>query len=189
MELRLPIDRSKVKPLESRQLRKSDFQMIHEVQGDILLTKAQAVAHGISPNEEFDKGLALALREKWPAIAKDYRHYAHQVHPKPGELWVWGGVGGVRIYNLLTQEGSFDHGSRAGRATVANVNHCLRRLRHQLQHEEIRSLALPRLATGVGGLDWNDVRPLIQSHLGDLPIPVYVYTTYHSGMAAVEPGA
>lgn len=163
--------------------------MIHEVQGDILATSAQAVAHGIGPNDEFDKGLALALREKWPALAKDYRHYAHQVHPKPGEFWTWGGVGGVRIYNLLTQDGSFDHGAKSGRATLANVNHCLRRLRHDLLKEKIRSLALPRLATGVGGLDWKDVRPLIQTHLGDLSLPVFVYTTYHPGVAAVEPGA
>lgn len=163
--------------------------MIHEVQGDILLTKAQAVAHGIGPDDDFNHGLARALREKWPALAKDYRHYAHQVHPKPGEIWAWGGVGGVRFYNLLTQEGSFDHGAKSGRATVANVNHSLRRLRHDIQKEQIRSLALPRLATGVGGLDWNEVRPLIQTHLGDLSIPVFVYTTYHAGSAAVEPGA
>lgn len=163
--------------------------MIHEVAGDILSTTAQAVAHGIGPNDEFDQGLALALREKWPSLAKDYRHYAHQVHPKAGELWTWGGVGGIRIFNLLTQNGSFDHGARTGRATIANVNHCLRRLRHDLQHEKIRSLALPRLATGVGGLDWKDVRPLIETHLGDLGIPIYVYSTYHPGVSAVEPQA
>lgn len=34
--------------------------MIHEVAGDILLTKAQAVAHGVAPNDHFDSGLALA---------------------------------------------------------------------------------------------------------------------------------
>ncbi|MDB5386100.1 MAG: Macro domain protein [Planctomycetaceae bacterium] len=161
--------------------------MIHEVQGDILLSKAQAVAHGISPNDDFDKGLALSLRENWPSLAKDYRHYAHQVHPRAGELWAWSGVGGVRIFNLLTQEGAFDHGAKAGRATVANVNHCLKRLRHELQREHIQSVALPRLATGAGGLPWDAVRPLIQTHLGDLPISVFVYTTYHPGAAANEP--
>ena len=36
--------------------------MIHEVSGDILFTKAQAIAHGISPNDSFDQGLARALR-------------------------------------------------------------------------------------------------------------------------------
>ena len=136
--------------------------MIHQVSGDLLLSKAQAIAHGISPNDHFDSGLARALREKWPAMVKDYRHYANQAHPKPGELWEWGGFG-VRIFNLLTQEGGFDHGSKPGRATTSHVNHCLRRLHHELETQDIKSLALPRLATGVGALAWDQVQPLIQN--------------------------
>jgi len=160
--------------------------MIQEVSGDILLSNAQAIAHGIAPNEHFDSGLALALREQWPAMAKDFRHYAHQSHPKPGELWMWGGVGGVRILNLLTQEGEHTHGSRPGKATLANVNHCLRRLRHVLEVEGITSLAIPALATGVGGLAWSDVKPLIEQHLGDLSIPIFLYSNYHAGKQALE---
>ena len=162
--------------------------MIHEVSGDILLTKAKAVAHGVAPNDHFDKGLALALRDSWPAMAKDFRHYAHSTHPKPGELWVWGGVGGVRIFNLMTQEGEHGHETKAGRATTANVNHCLRRLRHELEKGEVKSLAMSKLATGIGGLDWASVLPLIKQHLGDLSIPIYLYTTYHKGQQAVEIG-
>ena len=161
--------------------------MIHEVAGDILLTRAQAIAHGVAPNDHFDSGLALALREKWPAMAKDFRHFAHQSHPKPGEIWSWGGVGGDRIFNLMTQEGDHTHGSRPGRATLANVNHCLRRLRHEIEKEKITSIALPALATGVGGLSWTDVKPLVHQSLGDLPIPIYVYTVYHAGQQATEP--
>jgi len=160
--------------------------MILEVSGDILLSGAQAIAHGVAPNDHFDSGLALALREKWPAMAKDFRHYAHQSHPKPGEIWMWGGVGGARIFNLMTQEGEHAHGSRPGKATLANVNHCLRRLRHEIEAENITSLAIPALATGVGGLAWADVKPLVEQYLGDLPIPVFVYATYHAGMKAKE---
>lgn len=161
--------------------------MIHEVSGDILLTKAQAVAHGIAPNDHFDHGLALALREKWPTMAKDFRHYASQCHPKPGELWTWGGFG-VRVFNLMTQEGEQTHGSKPGKAMIANVNHSLKRLRHELEKEEVKSLALSKLATGVGGLEWSEVLPLIRTHLGDLKIPVYVYSTYQKGVQASEPG-
>lgn len=163
--------------------------MIHEVTGDILLTKAQGIVHGVAPNEHFDKGLALMLREAWPAMASDFRHYAHQTHPKPGELWVWSGAGGVRIFNLLTQEGEHTHGAKPGRATAANVNHCLRRLRHELEKGETRSVAIPMLATGVGGLEWAVVSPLIQQHLGDLKIPIFVYVNYQKGHQATEPGA
>lgn len=37
--------------------------MIREVAGDILLTRAQVIAHGIAPHDHFDSGLALALCE------------------------------------------------------------------------------------------------------------------------------
>lgn len=160
--------------------------MIYEVVGDILLSEAKAIAHGIAPNDHFDSGLALALREKWPAMAKDFRHYAHQAHPKPGEIWMWGGTGGARIFNLMTQEGDHAHGSRPGRANLPNVHHCLKRLRHEIETEKITSLALPALATGVGGLSWNDVKPYIEQSLGDLAIPIFVYVEYHKGVKAKE---
>ena len=162
--------------------------MVHEVSGDLLLTKAEAIAHGVAPNDHFEHGLALSLRENWPSLAKDFRHYAHQTHPKPGEIWTWAGVGGIRIFNLMTQEGDHGHGSKSGKATVANVNHCLKRLRHDVETSGIKSLAIPKLATGVGGLDWNEVKPLVHQYLGDLPINVYVYTTFKKGEAATEPG-
>jgi O-acetyl-ADP-ribose deacetylase (regulator of RNase III) len=162
--------------------------MIHEVQGDILLTKAQAIAHGVSPNDHFDVGLALALRELWPSLAKDFRHYAHQTHPYPGELWTFHNAEGRTIYNLMTQEGE-QAAQSSGRATIANVNHVLKRLRHALEKDGVQSLALPRLATGAGGLEWSEVYPLIERHLGDLKIPVFVYAAYHKGEQAGEPGA
>jgi O-acetyl-ADP-ribose deacetylase (regulator of RNase III) len=161
--------------------------MIHEVSGDILLTKAQAIAHGVAPNDHFDQGLAAALHEKWPTMVKDFRHYVHQTHPKPGELWFWG-TAGVRVFNLLTQEGEHGHGTKPGKATTSHVNHCLKRLRHELEKEKIKSVALPKLATGVGGLDWEVVLPLIRTHLGELSIPVFVYTHYQKGVQATELG-
>ena len=145
-----------------------------------------AIAHGISPNDPFDQGLARALRERWPVMHKDYRHFAHQTHPQPGTLWEWGGFG-MRIINLLTQHGSFEYGAPCGRASLANVEHCLKALKQRLVEDHTPSLALPRLATGVGGLDWGEVRPLIEKHLSDLPIPIYVYATYHLGEHAREP--
>lgn len=88
----------------------------------------------------------------------------------------------------MTQEGE-QAAQASGRATVANVNHVLKRLRHELEKGDVRSLAIPRLATGAGGPAWDDVKPLIERHLGSLPIPVFVYVTYHKGSKATEPGA
>jgi len=160
--------------------------MIKEVTGDILLSKAAVVAHGIAPSDNFNQGLALSLREQWPAMYKDFRHYCQTQHPKEGSLWVWGGVNGVRIANLFTQEGAYKHGEKPGKASIKHVNHALRELHKLIESEKLESVALPKLATGVGGLSWDEVKPLIESRLGDLSIPVYIYTTYIKGEQAKE---
>ena len=160
--------------------------MIQEVTGDILLSQAEAVAHGVAPHDNFANGLALALRERWPAMYKDFRHFCQVSPPKSGELWTWAGAGGVRIINLMTQDPPPKHGSRPGKASLEHVNHCLKALRKTITSENITSVALPKLATGVGGLDWKEVKPLIEKHLADLPIPVFVYSTYQAGVQANE---
>ncbi len=160
--------------------------MLIEVVGDILLSKAQAVAHGVAPNDHMDRGLALALRERWPAMAKDFRHYCHVQHAQSGSAWTWKSSDGLFIISLLTQEAAATDNAHPGRAKSEHVNHALRQLAHIVAKEGIQSLALPRLATGLGGMDWAKVQPLVQQHLGDLNIPVFLYTTYHPGQLADE---
>ena len=160
--------------------------MIKHVSGDILKSSAQVIVHGVAPGDHFNQGLALALRERYPAMAKDFRHYCQINHPKPGEVWVWGGVDDKRIVNLLTQEEAPNKKGHPGKASTKNVNHALRALRALIEEEQFTSVALPRLATGVGGLAWDDVSELIENHLGDLTVPVYVYETYQPGVQAQE---
>jgi O-acetyl-ADP-ribose deacetylase (regulator of RNase III) len=59
-------------------------------------------------------------------------------------------------------------------------------LRQLAEKEDLQSIALPKLATGVGGLTWDEVRPLVVQHLEGLKIPVYVYTVFHAGQKAAE---
>jgi len=163
--------------------------MIYEVAGDILLSKAQVIAHGVAANDPMDQGLAKALHENFPALHKDFHHWCHQQHPKPGAAWLWGGVGGVRIVNLLTQDGGYGHGARPGKASTANVNHALRALKKIVEKEGFTSVALPALATGVGGLTWDEVLPLIKNQMNELDADIYVYSAYHAGKQADEPSS
>jgi O-acetyl-ADP-ribose deacetylase (regulator of RNase III) len=160
--------------------------MIKEVSGDIMLSKAQAIAHGVAPHDHFDSGLALSLRQDYPSMTKDFRHWCHQTNPKPGGAWMWGAADGKRIVNLLTQEAPSGHGhsGHPGPASLQNVAHALRELKKIVQEEGIRSVALPRVATGVGGLHWEDVKPLIYNTFEDLNIEVHLYTTFVKGKAA-----
>lgn len=161
--------------------------MIHEVEGDILLSGAEAIAHGVAANDPMNQGLAEALHKNFPAMHKDFHHWCHQRHAKLGSAWIWSGAGGVRIINLLTQEGGYEHGSRPGKASVKSVNHALRALKKLIAKEKLASVALPRLATGVGGLSWDDVRPLIENQLADVNADIYVYESFVPGRRAKEP--
>jgi O-acetyl-ADP-ribose deacetylase (regulator of RNase III) len=161
--------------------------MLHELSGDILLSGAKAIAQGVAPNDDFHHGLALQLRERMPAMYKDFRHHCQTTHPKSGELWTWMSSDGRYLVNLFTQDAAYEHGSKPGHATLHHINHSLHALRTFAQKEKVGSLALPRLSCGINGLDWNDVKPLIEKHLGDLNIPVYIYSTYQKDVKASEP--
>lgn len=158
--------------------------MIHEVAGDILFTRADAIAHGVWPTDDFQEGLRSSLRGKWPVLAEEFRRYVRECHPQPGELWVWNGPD-IRICNLFTLENDrYDN----AKATLANVEHGLQRLRYELEKGEIKSIALPRLATGQGRLAWSEVLPLIHRCLGDLNTTVIIYSHYQQDLPAIEPG-
>lgn len=159
--------------------------MITYVSGDILLTEAQAIAHGVAPDDHFNQGLALALRDQYPSMAKDFRSWCHQTNPKSGGAWLWATQGRV-IVNLMTQEKAHDHNAHPGQASTHNIDHALKDLVKLIAKEQITSIALPRLASGVGGMAWDDVKPLIEKHLGALDIPVMVYETYTKGQKAEE---
>lgn len=160
--------------------------MIKEVTGDILLSKAQAIAHGVAPNDHFENGLALSLRQDYPSMVKDFRHWCHQTNPKPGGAWIWSGADGKRIVNLLTQDPSTGHSGHPGAASLQHVNHALRELKKIVQEEGIKSIALPRLATGVGGLKWEEVKPAIYHAFADLNANVYLYANFVKGQTADE---
>ena len=101
---------------------------------------------------------------------------------------MWDGPNNIRIVNLITHEGMDSHDHRHGKATINNVRHALSALVKIIAAEKLTSIALPRLATGLGDLDWDDVWPLIENRLDTLAIPVYVYAIYHPGQPADEVG-
>ncbi|MGR9100196.1 MAG: macro domain-containing protein [Gammaproteobacteria bacterium] len=161
--------------------------MIIEVEGDILLSDAFAVVQGVGINDPMDKGLALELRSRYPDMCSDFNRWCHQHNTKPGEAWLWTGPDNVHVVNLITQDLVDCHDYPTGKATLANVRHALDALAAIVKKENITSLALPKLATGAGDLDWDDVLPLIESFLGVLDIPVYVYAKYLPGRKGKEP--
>ncbi len=160
--------------------------MMKEVTGDILYTEAAAFAHGVAVNDDFKSGLSKELKERYPSMYKDFRHFCKTHSPKVGDVWAWKGVDTPIIYNLFTQGEAPFEGGHPQRATLAGVNHALKNLVKELNKEKVQSLALTRLATGVGGLEWNEVKKELDRDLSPFEGKVFVYSSYKKGEKAQE---
>ena len=113
-------------------------------------------------------------------MVKDFRHWGHVHHPEPGEVYEWKDDEGIRYYSLLIQEASNSNHAHGlpGKASLHNLDKCLKNLAKKLEKDEVDSLAIPKMATGVGGLNWDEVKPHLYKYLDPLPTRVYVYTQY-----------
>lgn len=83
------------------------------------------------------------------------------------------------VLNLATQ-------ATKGGADIVFVHNALSRFVDSYGREGITSLALPRIAAGLGRLDWEQVREVIDSLLGPLPFPIFIYEGYVEGLAVDE---
>jgi O-acetyl-ADP-ribose deacetylase (regulator of RNase III) len=161
--------------------------MIREISGDILLSECTGLVHSIAPLDHFDSGLALGLREKYPEMVKGFRQYCHTHHPQTGEIWVWKSQDGRIIYNLLTQEAAPERsGGHPGKSSISNVEKSLKKLSKYIDDHPVDTIALPRIATGVGGLEWDDVRAAVLKHLGNTNTRIFIYDKYTKGQKGVE---
>lgn len=86
----------------------------------------------------------------------------------------------------MGMKGSNGHAAYPGHATLKHVRDSLKVLAKIAKKESFTSIALPRLATGVGGLEWKDVLPVIEEQLGGLGIPIVIYSEFHAGQQAKE---
>ncbi len=153
--------------------------MIKEVYGNILWSKSDAIVQGIAQNENFSEGLAASVKDEWPGIVNDFDECCCNGDLKPGDVWEWENANGTNILNLVTHSGSVN-------ASLGNLEDSLSKLPALIKKNGLKSLAIPKVGTDVGDLDWRDVKPLIEKHLGNLDIPIYLYTIFQKNIAAVE---
>lgn len=165
--------------------------MIIEVEGDIFFTSAQSIAHCTYINDDFNHGLAAQLRVLWPEFHKDFKHFCKTEFPNEGDVWPWMGPGTPVIFSLFTQKKAISRRVQSyssTKSTKKNLNHALKKLFMDLDILNIPSIAIPRISTGGGGLDWNDVKYMIEKNLSQFEGQIFLYTNYIPKLKATEYG-
>ncbi len=149
--------------------------------GDLFLSNAQTLAHGCNCKGRMGAGIARDLKAVHPEMFKEYRRRCHKGEFRPGGHYLYKESPPWAL-NLATQD-------TTGGARIEFVERCFEDFVGYYEEEGITSLAMPRIGSGLGGLEWEDVKAQICEILGPLPIPVYVYEDFQRGLKAKESGA
>lgn len=139
--------------------------MIKFTQGNLLAAEAEALVNTVNTVGVMGKGIALMFKEAFPSVYQEYAEAceADEVHIGKMHVVDRGALFNPRyVINFPTKK-HWRHPSK-----LEWIAEGLRDLRNVIIEKNIRSIALPPLGAGNGKLEWNTVRPLIESTLGDL---------------------
>jgi O-acetyl-ADP-ribose deacetylase (regulator of RNase III) len=146
--------------------------MITFAQGNLLEAHAEALVNTVNTVGVMGKGIALMFKERF---ADNFRRYANACKAgevRTGAMFVTepDELAGPRwIINFPTKQ----HWRQPSQ--MAWVIEGLQDLRRFLLANKVKSIAIPPLGAGNGGLEWADVREAIVTALGDLEVEVLVF--------------
>lgn len=157
--------------------------MITFTQGNLLDAPAEALVNTVNTVGVMGKGIALMFKERFPDNMKAYALACKQKQVVTGKMFITetGELMGPRwIVNFPTKQ----HWRADSR--MEWITEGLQDLRHFLIREQVKSVAIPPLGAGNGGLNWQDVRGHIESALGDIrniDILIYEPTSQYQNIA------
>jgi len=140
--------------------------MIEITRGDILAADVEALVNTVNCVGVMGRGIALQVKNAFPDNFKAYEAVCHAGEMQPGRMFVFetGQFTNPRyIINFPTKR------HWRGNSRLADIESGLTALVQEVKRLGIRSIAVPPLGCGLGGLDWADVRPRIEDALAEVP--------------------
>ncbi|TSA30572.1 MAG: phosphatase [Bacteroidetes bacterium] len=147
--------------------------MIHYETGNLLDSEAQALVNTVNTVGIMGKGIALQFREAFPENYKLYKKAVKSNEIKIGHVFVTqqSTIHGIRyIINFPTKT------HWKGLSRIEYIKEGLQDLKNVVSSLSIRSIALPPLGCGNGGLDWSLVKREIETSLSDINAEIYIYS-------------
>lgn len=147
--------------------------MIQFKTGDILQDEAEALVNTVNCVGVMGRGIALQFKHAYPENFQAYALACQQAQVQPGRLFVFetGQLTSPRfIVNFPTKR------HWRAKSRMEDIEAGLEALVTFIRAKGVRSIAVPPLGSGLGGLPWSAVRPRIEAALGalaDLQVRIY----------------
>ena len=143
---------------------------IIDTQGDLFadLKPGEAIAHGANCQGRMGAGVAKPIREKFPVNYEVYKFLCDNRYFNPGDALAVKD-GDHTVFNLGTQ---FQPGADAKLSYIVKAANEMIKVAEDRGINRIKTV---RLGCGIGGLDWDDVRPLLQGVLSPIGFELEVF--------------
>lgn len=147
---------------------------VRSVTGDMLHPSApKAVAYGCNAAGSYGRGIPEQVYSRWPDLYVVYRAFC-QTGDRLGGCFSWG-YGANTVFGLVIQR---TWRSRADLQAVRTAMHQMLTMADALGVGEI---SVPRIGTGLNGLDWPDVRNVIEDVAATSAVMITVFERYVQG--------
>lgn len=147
--------------------------MIELAEGDILHADVEAIVNTVNCVGVMGRGIALQFKKAWPDNFKAYTTACNNGEVQPGRMYVFetGQLANPRyIINFPTKR----HWRGASR--MEDIESGLAALVATIREKHIQSIAIPPLGSGLGGLNWQQVKPIIETAMSGLTdVRVLIY--------------
>jgi len=147
--------------------------MIELTSGDILKDDSDAIVNTVNCVGVMGRGIALQFKNAWPENFKAYEAACKREEVQPGRMFIFDTeqLAAPRyIINFPTKR------HWRGRSRIQDIDTGLEALVRDIANLGIRSVAIPPLGSGLGGLEWSEVRPRIEAAMQALPdVRVRIY--------------
>lgn len=133
--------------------------------GNLLEAEVDALVNTVNTVGVMGKGIALMFKERFPSNTEAYARACMAGEVRTGQVFVTetGELMGPRwIVNFPTKQ------HWRAKSQIQWITDGLDDLRRFIEQHQVRSIAIPPLGAGHGGLDWPEVKPHIEQALGDL---------------------
>jgi O-acetyl-ADP-ribose deacetylase (regulator of RNase III) len=138
--------------------------MINFTTGNILRAETDAIVNTVNCVGIMGRGIALQFKNMFPENFHAYAAACARSEVRPGRMFVFetGELSPRLIVNFPTKR------HWKGKSKIEDIRDGLDDLVKVIKARQIKSIAIPALGSGLGGLDWKDVRPLIERTLNGL---------------------
>ena len=140
--------------------------MIEIAKGNLLRADADALVNTVNCIGYMGKGIALQFKQAFPENFKAYEKVCRAQALRPGRMFVFktGLLQNPRyIINFPTKR------HWKGNSKIEDIRAGLVALIQEVKQLGIRSIAVPPLGCGLGGLNWSEVQPMIEATFAELP--------------------